>query len=194
MKTAMKFLMGLVLSSALVGGALAIELDGRTPYQGDSFGQQSDANSASYTQAFVAPANSILESIRWWGFHGLDSMGPSFDNFVVVLDGVVQSGSLTVTSASPYFDEYTLDIAGAALSATSLSILNNSFDVEWYWQSASALGNADAPDAKTVGFSLVGHSVAEVPEPSMFILMLCGIATLALGRSRRSRAMVMSKE
>jgi len=194
MKTVMKYLMGLVLSSTLVGGVFANELDGRTPYQGESFGQQSDANSATYTQAFVAPANSILESIRWWGFHGLNSIGPSFDNFVVALDGVVQSGSLTVTSSSPYFNEYTLDIADAPLSASSLSILNNSSNVEWYWQSASALGNAAAPDASAVTFRLIGHTVSVVPEPTMFLLMLCGIATLALGRSRRPRAMVMSAE
>ena len=190
MKVAMKFLIGVVLSSALVGGGLANELDGRAPFQGNSFGQQSDANSAPYSQTLVAPANSILEAIRWWGFHGLASMGPSFDNFVVTLDGVVQTGALTVKKSSPFFDEYTLDIADIALTPSSLSVLNDSFDVEWYWQSASAVGNAAAPDANAVSFGLIGHAVAQVPEPTTFLLILCGMAALALGRSRRSREMV----
>lgn len=191
MKTTTRFLTGLLLSSFMAASALANVLVSNAPFAESNFGQQTDANSASYSQMFVAPAGSILESIRWWGFHGLDSMGASFDNFVVTLDGVVQTGALSVVSSSAFFDEYTLDIADTALSGSVLSIVNDSFDVEWYWQSAPAEGNPFAPDASAVAFSLIGHFDETppgngVPEPQTLLLVLGAIGMMALAKLRKA--------
>ena len=72
------FLLGVaVMTSA------SADLIGRTPYAGGSFGQQSDASSAPFVEGFTAPANKVLEAIRWWGFHSVDSGGASFDDFIV---------------------------------------------------------------------------------------------------------------
>ena len=192
MRLATKIMTGLILGAALAGATLANELVGNAPFTDSSFGHQSDVNSLPKTQAFVAPASSILESIRWWGFHSQDSGGASFDNFVVTLDGVVQTGSLTVTSISSFFDEYTLDVVDAALNATLLSIVNDSSDVEWFWQSTMATGNPNAADADAVAFSLIGRQGVlppdgqTVPEPTSLALILLAMAVLVPVRARNS--------
>lgn len=185
MRVMVKSLVSLLVGVALAGGSLAAELAGRAPLADQAFGQQSDASGPAYTQSFVAPAGSMLEAIRWWGFHSQNSMGPTFDNFVVLLDGVLQTGSLTVASASPLFDEYTLDVPDAALTASTLSVFNDSLDVEWFWQSASAIGNATAPDAVAVAFSLIGRTGdLPVDEPVLPSLIFSAMAALALARRR----------
>ena len=175
---------GVVLAST----SSAAELVGSPALAGQSFGQQSDASTMpAYSQAFVAPLGAVVEAIRWWGFHGQNSMGAGFDNFVVLLDGVVQTGALTVTSSSPFFDEYTLDIPDAALTASTLSVINDSLDVEWFWQSAPAVGNPAAPDAEAVSFSLIGHIDAfEVPAPPSHHVAFAALVALAICRGRYS--------
>ena len=185
MKTTTRLLAALVLSIGLAGGALADVLAGNAPFLGASSGQQSDANSATYSQAFVAPANSTFEAIRWWGFHSANSMGSAYDNFVVSLDGIAQAGTLSVVDGTT-FNEYTLTITPVAGAFSQLSIVNNSFDVEWFWQSAAAQGNSAAPDASAVAFSLIG-SVTPVPEPETVTLFLAGLAALALVKARRTQ-------
>ena len=186
MKTTTRLLAALVLSIGLAGGALADVLAGNAPFLGASSGQQSDANSATYSQAFVAPANSTFEAIRWWGFHSANSMGSAYDNFVVSLDGIAQAGTLSVVDGATS-NEYTLNIGHVAGAFSQLSIVNNSFDVEWFWQSAAAQGNSAAPDASAVAFSLVG-GVTPVPEPHTAAMLLAGLAALGLGKARRTKA------
>ena len=191
MSIVMKSLFGLLVGTALAGAAVAAELVGRAPFEDSAFGQQSDAAGPAYTQSFVAPGGTVLEAIRWWGFHGPNSLGSSFDNFVVMLDGVAQVGSLSVASISPFFDEYTLDVSDAALTATSLSILNDSGDVEWFWQSAEAIGNPNAPDATDIAFSLIGRSgPSTVDEPAVPALILAALAAVVTTRARRRRLLL----
>ena len=192
MKATSRLFAVLALSLGLAGGALADVLGGNSPFLGASSGHQSDANSAIYFQAFTAPGNATLDAIRWWGFHGLDSGGAGYDNFVVSLGGIVQTGTLSsgIIDKSLGLFEYTLDIEDIALTASTLSIVNDSFDVEWYWQSTLAQGNADAPDASAVAFSLIGQLNGQtpsspIPEPGSLSLLLLAVAALGLGKARR---------
>ena len=161
----------------------AAELVGLAPHVAAASGQQADAATGAYAQGFAAPAGAVLEAIRWWGFHGANSEGPAFDNLLVLLDGVPQQGALSVVVVSGMY-EYTLDIDDAPLLASSLSLLNDSLDVEWFWQSAAAPGGL--PDAQNVAFSLLGRiDRTEVPEPTSAALLLAGLAVM-LG-ARRAR-------
>jgi len=184
------------LAACASGAAWADSLAGNAPFLLASSGQQADASTGAYTQFFVTPLNTIVEEIRWFGFHGTDSGGAAFDSFVVMLGGVVQTGTLTHSVVSGAngayaYDAYTLDIVDKALTAGSLSISNDSSDVSWYWQSAAAVGNAGAPSANSVAFSLIGHTgvTSTVPEPGSALLMslglLAGLAGAARVRARR---------
>jgi hypothetical protein len=107
----------------------------------------------------------------------------------------VQSGALTsvavmAADGSYLYDLYTLDVTDTLLTATALSILNDSSDVEWYWQSASATGNPLLASASDVAFRLLGHAaVADLalPEPGSFALTLLALAGLS-GLRKRLRA------
>ena len=162
------------------------ELIGLTPYADSPWGQQSDANTATpYTQSFTATPGFVLESIRWWGYHGVDSLGASADNFVVWLDGVAQTGTLSINVGGNGFDEYILDVADSELVASTLAISNDSFDVEWFWQSAAAVGNPDAAHADAVAFSLVGRidtGGTRVPEPATWAMVLVGVGLASARR------------
>lgn len=199
-KAVTKIVAGLVLAAGFSGAAMADLIVGNALYEAAKYGQQTDGNTSALIQTFTAPADRIVESITWWGFHGLDSNGASFDNFVVKLGDVIQTGALTVThvfhecggglaTCSFSFDEYTLDITDAILSAATLSIINDSTDVEWYWQSATAAGNANSPDDNKLAFSLNGHinqpPANDVPEPATISLMLLALGGLFV-RNRRA--------
>jgi hypothetical protein len=176
----------LLMGAVLAGDAAASEeVAGRTPFLGALAGQQSDASTPPYTQTFAAlAADTLVETIRWWGFHGVDSGGAAFDQFVVTLGGVVQTGVLTV-QAEGLLSRYTLDIPDVLIAASSLSIVNASNDVEWYWQSAVAEGNPLAPSADMVAFSLTG-TVGVIDEPATRLLFLAAGAGWCLRRWRQS--------
>ena len=99
---------------------------------------------------------------------------------MVQLDGVSLTGVLAKTlDDTGFFTQYTLDIDDILLTASTLSIINNSGDVEWFWQSAAARGNPDLPSGNDVAFSLIGYdAVTSVPEPTTMALMTVALMAL----------------
>ena len=175
----------LAMMLALTGPANAADLVAQPPQTADLNGLQADNSTGSFAQGFSAPAMSVLDSITWWGFHGSNSAGPGLDAFAVYLDGVLQFG--TLTAAPVVLDDlseltrYTLDVADAPLTAMSLEIVNDSPDVEWFWQYSAISG----PNTDSLAFTLTGSLV---PEPSTYLLLLSGLAVVAgAGRTRRGR-------
>ena len=176
-----------LLAGVVAAGNASAELISSPLYGSAAYGQQSDQGTGlAYEQAFTAPASSVLTAIRWWGFHSQDSGGSAFDNFVVMLDGQVQTGSLSVVPGG-FFNEYTLDVPDVALTASMLSIFNDSSDVEWFWQSASAVGNPDSPHSTAVAFSLLGQPAAPIDEPGVPTLIAAALAGLAWARRASAR-------
>lgn len=173
--------MALLLASA--GAAHATDLVAQPPQTAALDGLQVDNSTGPFAQTFSAPSLSILESITWWGFHGSNSAGLAFDDFAVYLDTVLQTGALTaapvVLDDLGVLTRYTLDVVDAPLIATSLEIVNDSLDVEWFWQYSSVSG----PNAESLAFALTGSLV---PEPATYLLLLAGVAAVA-GASRRGR-------
>lgn len=178
--------LGHVLAAAMLVGvaatpAAAAELVGRPPVSGLN-GEQVDAAAGPLPQAFTSSVSGTIESIVWWGFHGENSEGADFDNFLVLLNGEDQTGDqtgdLTKTEDQNGLTRYELDIVDSPLIAGNLGeldILNDSEDVEWFWQYSST-------ERAWLAFSLQGT----VPEPnSMALVALAGFAWVAVRRQRK---------
>jgi hypothetical protein len=183
---------GVLLGVWLAGSATASVVVGNAPFAGGPDGKQSDQSSSQssppLSQAFAAPAGMILEAIRWWGYHGPNSLGSAYDSFSVLLGGVVQTGTLTVALGANGFDEYTFDIPDAQLTASSLTVINDSGDVEWFWQRSAAVNNSNNPDPDVLSFSLIGRQGTgggTVDEPATPALVLAAAAALLWSRRRR---------
>lgn len=175
-----------VVLSASTCCALADTLAGNSPFASFASGQQSDASAEpAFTQTISLPNNAFIDSITWWGFHGSNSGGSAYDDFVVTLDGTPVIGSLVVGNANQLFSQYTLSFAPTLSSATSLSVANNSLDVEWFWQSAAALGGG--PDAFNVAYRIDGTVQQAVPEPTSILLAVAGLAFVLVRQSAKRR-------
>ena len=141
-----------------------------------------------YAQLFPAQAGATLDKITWWGWH----MGPEPpagpNAFEVFLGSKLLSGSLTSDDggAVEVIYRYTLDIVDVVLDTndTTLSLLNNSEDVQWAWQYATA-GNATNG---LTAFRLEGTpaSTQNVPEPGVLGLFGCAAILLSLARRRKT--------
>lgn len=162
--------MGLSLSAA------AVPLVDSPPLPGLQ-GWQVDQGAGSLEQDFTAAAAGTLQAIAWWGYHGSNSKGSAFDQFVVSLNGVQQAGTLSSTVGADGVVNYVLAIPERSLAAGAgtLTLVNDSPDVEWFWQWADAQGN-------TMAFQLLA-----VPEPGSLALMGLGAAVLLFVARRRAR-------
>jgi hypothetical protein len=174
--------LGPVLAAAMLVGvaatpAAAAELVGRPPLSGLN-GVQVDLATGPLPQTFTSSVSGTIESIVWWGFHGSNSEGAGFDNFLVLLDGADQTGDLTKTEDQNGLTRYELDIVDTPLIAGDLGeldILNDSEEVEWFWQYSST-------EREWLAFSLQGT----IPEPnSMALVGLAGLTWVAVRRQRK---------
>lgn len=181
-------LLNVIAMSLLFGASIASAeiIAERAPYSGGPFGQQSDANTPAYVQSVVPSIPTVLTSITWWGYHGIDSIGSISDDFIVALNGTPVVGVLSVNPFSPSINQYVLTFDPWSGTASSLSISNQGVDVEWYWQSAETLGGAHAFD---VSYRLEGRS-GSVSSPMPALLLSVGVVALVRSRIRRRESVL----
>lgn len=145
-------------------------------------GIQSDGATPAYQQSFPSLTGATLDKIVWWGFHGSNSGGSLFDSFEVFLGSTQLTGALTSSAdfgGVAGLTEYVLDIVDTSLTAATIDIWNNSFDVEWFWQTVT-------PGSDLTAFRLEGtRGDQQIPEPGL--LGLLGIAALALSLARHRK-------
>lgn len=167
----------------------AVELVGAAPSSTSNDGLQADYSAPPLVQTGTSSVAGTIESIVWWGYHGTDSNGASFDNFLVTFNGADQTGDLDVkTDSSSGLSRYELDIADTPLVAGrfALGIVNDSEDVEWYWQ-CDDRGSCDGENRGGLAYALMGTRDTVVPEPQSLALALLGLVAVgAAGRRRRS--------
>lgn len=174
-----RFLLAFALSCVVPAGASAALLFERAPAS-VAYGIQSDASTGPLQQS-LALGPSMVERIIWWGFHGANSLGPDQDAFEVYLDGQLMGGSL-VSSDIDGLTRHVLELSAAVASPTKLTLWNNSFDVEWFWQSGAVGDDVNA------AFALEGEVLAAVPEPATVAVLGIGILAAAAARRTRRRA------
>ncbi|MCR5864835.1 MULTISPECIES: PEP-CTERM domain protein [Aquincola] len=172
----------LVLAGACaLGPATAAPLFSSPP-GGTLGGVQADDSAGSFTNNLVSAAGT-LDAIVWWGFHGANSQGPAFDSFEVRLDGALRSGSLSSTAVgSNGLLRYLLDVADFNLAAGghTLTLVNASPDVEWFWQDGSPTSGSQAFEL------LAAEPPTGVPEPaSLALALLAGLGAVAASRRTR---------
>lgn len=150
-------------------------------------GEQADAATVPYTESLNLAGPVLIEKISWWGYYGTDPLiDPSTDNFLVEFNSATQSGTITespIDDVSGFtFYEMTLTSAYAfSGGATTLALINDSLDVEWYWQGADS--QLQGPRALRLEGVQQGQPV---PEPEILSLLGLGLMSLAF-LSRRSR-------
>lgn len=177
----------LVISSAAL--AAPVLLDGKAPVASALAGDQSDQAVPPAVTNFSSVAATVT-SVQWWGYDLAGLGGP--DAFVVRINNTLLTGTVSVLAAPPEIDfgvevsRYTLELGSAfnlAAGSAELSVVNDSDNVEWYWQSAvTPVGAAPA-----YSYSVFGERAAvTVPEPGALVLVALALVALKAGRLRKA--------
>ncbi|BDT68987.1 hypothetical protein os1_31740 [Comamonadaceae bacterium OS-1] len=189
------WLNGVVLGVALVSSPAqvsAVVLSGTGP-SSVLAGQQSDGGTTPYVESINVTGPAAITGITWWGYYltgedaGTDSFlinGSSLAAFPAVVRtdvGDLDDGSGGTVNLYQYF----LNLSGVnaqyfAGGPTDLGILNDSLDVEWFWQGSTT--DLYGPRAYLVQGDLLRQ---EVPEPSSIALFGLALAALGVARARK---------
>lgn len=190
-----RWLVGLAVGCAMLAGhASAALLWNNPPNILVLDGQQADTSSTSYEETISISGPATITKLTFWGFYS-DGSDLATDNFI--LNGLNLSSSGLFTRSDTLIDvegvdlySYELALSGSNSVAFSggpftLSLINDSVDLEWFWQGTS---NPQAPGARAL--SIEGtRDVQAVPEPgtlALFGLALAGAGFVRM-RTRSSR-------
>lgn len=174
-------LVGLVLAGGalLSANASATVLLERLP-SATLNGVQADAATVPYAETLSLAGPASIEKISWWGYD-LGGIPGAVNDFAVGFNSVTQSGSITESPDANGLTLFEMTLnSGFAFGggATTLDLINNSLDVEWYWQGS---------DSQTRAFRLEGvQQVQPTPEPGT--LWLLGLGMLGVAFASRVRA------
>lgn len=166
------------LLSANVSAAVIVE---RLPTATATGIQADNSSGAPYSEA-VSLAATTINHFAWWGYYL--GGGPADDQFVAQFDGASLSGSVSSFAAGQVdgIDLYRYELAlttpyvFAGGTDLQIDLINDSLNVEWYWQGADASVGGHAPRALRLAQN-------ELPEPGLLALLAaCGMSLLLLGR------------
>lgn len=184
-----KFLGALLLGGALFStSASAAVLLERLP-DASPTGQQTDGNTPSYQETVNFAGQVLINKISWWGY---DVVGDpaALNNFAVTLAGVTQSGAITETDTGLFPGTsvslmlYEMNLGSVSFAGGTLDLINDSQDVEWYWQGSGA---DPQTGAGLRALRIEGTRQQNVPEPEILWLLGVGGIGLALARRRPAR-------
>lgn len=183
----------LLLGGALLAANVSADVLVSHSPANTAVGDQADSSTASLQELFTVPA-ATLTKISWWGYY--DGGSPADDAFVVRIDGVQQTVAPTsaldgVVSGFALY-RYDLTLQPSLLFASGgtgivLELLNDSLDVQWFWQGS---GPSAAP-GQAHAYTVEGTPRQPVPEPN--VPALGAVASLALIWSSRRRLVHLGK-
>ncbi len=185
--------MGLLAAALAVSAAVSaapVQVLGFAPDTTALTGWEADANTPAMTVDVTVAGGWEVTRIEWWGY-GLFIADPT-DAFVVELGGTAlpaPSGKQQVaTIADPSLPDpvalyrYAIDLAPGTYFGTgapaTLSILNDTFDMAWYWQGMAPGGNSD------VAYAIFAAPPTAVPEPLSLALVLAALAAAGIAGRR----------
>ncbi|HQO28494.1 MAG TPA: PEP-CTERM sorting domain-containing protein [Accumulibacter sp.] len=175
-------LLGCLLFAAQASATVLFE---RLPATTATGIQADNSTGSPYTETVPLGAATI-DQVTWWGYY--DGGSPADDLFVLQLAGSTQSGRVTsiadglVDGLTLYRYEMSLNTPYAFAGGSDLQIdlINDSLDVQWFWQGA---GIVPGSNDTHVAVRLASN---DVPEPGMLALLTAGLLSLAWFQRRRA--------